>query len=90
MNTEKIKKLREEIDEIDSQIIELISRRMNKVKDVGVLKKLLNLPPLDMNRFREVLNSRIELAEKAGLPRILIESLWNIFHEEALEIEKNA
>ena len=88
MNNETINKLREEIDAIDSQIIELISARMKKVKAVGEIKKQLNLPALDMNRWREVLHKRTELGEKLGVSRILVESIWNSIHEEALEIEK--
>lgn len=90
MESENLKKLRSEIDQMDSKIIELLSQRLQNVKKIGELKKQLNLPPLDMNRWREILESRTSMAEKLGLSRVFVESIWNTIHEQALEIEKKA
>lgn len=89
MENENFKKLRSKVDLIDTKIIELLSERFITVKQIGELKKQLHLPALDMNRWREILKERTEIADKLGLSRIFIESIWNSIHEEALEIEKN-
>jgi chorismate mutase len=89
MENENLKNLRSKVDSIDTKIIELLSERFITVKQIGELKKQLNLPALDMNRWREILKERTEMADKLGLSRIFIESIWNSIHEEALEIEKN-
>jgi len=55
--------IRETIDKIDDQLIELFVQRMNAVRDVAAWKRQNHLPVLDSGREREIL---IRLSEKAG------------------------
>ncbi|MGE4443906.1 MAG: chorismate mutase [Candidatus Altimarinota bacterium] len=79
---------RESIDEIDAQIITLISERFEVVKQVGEYKKLHNLPPLQPERWQQVLSSKKELAKKLGVNPDFIETIWNEIHKEALRLEE--
>lgn len=88
MINKKINKIREELDLIDSQIIQLLSARMQKVADLGEIKKKLGLPPIDMKRWDEVLKKRIELAKKYDLSQDFIRAVWESIHRKALEIEE--
>ena len=58
-----IKELRAEIDRIDSEIIRLYGERMDTARRIGQYKKEHNLPVMDTEREREVLN---RAGEKAG------------------------
>jgi len=58
-----IQKLREQIDEIDSQLVDLYCRRMDTARDIGRYKRENNLPVLDTERERALLN---RVAEQAG------------------------
>ncbi len=49
---------RQEIDNIDKEIIKLLGKRFTTVKQVGVLKKEQNLPPLQPSRWAEVIKTR--------------------------------
>ncbi|MEG6617263.1 prephenate dehydratase domain-containing protein [Peptococcaceae bacterium 1198_IL3148] len=57
-----IKKLREEINQIDSQLVELFLKRMNTAADIASYKIENQLPVFDSQREREVLNRIAELA----------------------------
>ena len=51
----EINELRKEIDDIDSELIELFCRRMERAKQIGLLKKQSGTPVLDRAREKVVL-----------------------------------
>ena len=55
--------IRREIDEIDSELIELFKRRMNCSKDVAIYKNANNIPVLNQARENEILD---EVEKKGG------------------------
>ena len=65
----RLKKLRKEIDDIDSKILQLIEQRMKVVCEVGDLKKDLEISVEDLTREKEIIqrltsNSSKNLTEK--------------------------
>ncbi|WP_227738504.1 chorismate mutase [Thermococcus paralvinellae] len=52
---ERLHELRKRIDEIDKQIIELLEKRVRIAKEIGEIKRELNLPIRDEKREEEVL-----------------------------------
>ena len=65
----RLKKLRKEIDDIDSKILSLIEQRMKVVCEVGDLKKDLEISVEDLTREKEIIqrltsNSSKNLTEK--------------------------
>ena len=58
-----ISELREQINEIDHEIVELYGRRMETARAIGRYKREHNLPVLDSERERSLLN---KVAEQAG------------------------
>ena len=59
----ELKDIRNTIDQIDDQMLELFVRRMEVARDVAAYKKEHGLPILDSGREREVLN---RVTERAG------------------------
>ncbi len=75
----QLEDLRKQIDGIDESIVSLLAKRMETVKKVGQLKKKSNIPVLDKSRWQKVIKSKKGFVKK----------IYNIIHEEALEIEKS-
>lgn len=84
---QELQNYRESIDKIDIQIIELLSKRFEVVKKVGEYKKLHNIPPLQPERWQEVLKTKKELARKKWISEDFIVKIWNEIHTEALKLE---
>ncbi len=84
----ELQNYRMQIDAIDTQIIELLAQRFEVVKKVWEYKKKNNLPPLQPERWREVLHSRKEKATELWIHWECIENIWNEIHKEALKIEE--
>ena len=58
-----ISELRKEIDDIDSQLVDLYCRRMDTAREIGRYKQENGLPVLDSERERNLLN---KVAAQAG------------------------
>lgn len=84
----KIDLYRQKIDQTDKKIIWWLSRRQKFVEKIGVIKKRNGVPPLDKKRWRKVMESRILLASKVGLDKIVIKKIFEIIHKYSLSIEK--
>ncbi len=76
-----IENCRNEIDEIETQLIEIISRRAQCALEIGGIKRTLNLPIFDAKREDEILE-RVASKNKGPLSD---ESMQSIFKELILQ-----
>jgi chorismate mutase/prephenate dehydrogenase len=72
---ENIKTLRDEIDDIDSQLVALLAKRLAITTKVGVLKSTEGVPIFAPEREAALISKRREEAEEAGLNGDLIEDV---------------
>ena len=93
MNTDKNKInldiLRQNIDSIDLEILELIKKRFEIVLDVWKFKLENNVPPLQQKRWKQVLDDKLTKAKEMWLDKMMIEEIWNSIHNWALRLEKS-
>ena len=81
MSSNPLQKPREEIDRIDAQIVALLGERWKLVEEVTRIKKEYNLPPLQPERFAELLEDVKGLAREHGVPEAMIEEMWHSIHK---------
>ena len=80
---DKLDKLREEIDKIDEQIIELISQRLKLSGDIGTIKSKISKPIIDKEREAD-LNTRMHnLCRQKGLNSELVLKIWQLILNES-------
>ncbi len=84
---QEIKKLRNNIDDIDQKILALFAQRFDVINKVGILKKQHNISPLQPARWNEVLENICQKGGQKGLSKDFIKNIWNNIHQEALKIE---
>ena len=80
----KLEQLRKQIDNLDFKILDLLSERMEIVREIGAYKKENNITILQIERWTEIFASRMEKAEKMGTAPDFIESLINAIHQESI------
>lgn len=85
---EKLLHLREQIEEIDSQILELIGKRLEVVRKVGAAKKKLNKPIRDRRRERELVDLLTNKAKKLKIPEEVVKRVWRSFFRAAYKLER--
>jgi chorismate mutase len=76
--------LRKEIDEIDDGIIQLLTKRMAVVREIGEFKKHQDVSIYQPQRFQEVLESRAKAASEHRLSTEFITQVYKLIHEESL------
>ena len=83
-----LEQLRNQIDEVDQQIIDLLALRFELVKKVWERKKQNNIAPLQPKRWEKVLQTRKSWAKQKGVNPDLVEKIWNLIHKEVLNLEQ--
>ena len=81
--------LREQIDEVDGQIIDLLGRRLDLVAQVGEVKGRHGLPIYAPERERVMIAAKREVAQARGLPPDLVEDVLRRCMREAYTHEKS-
>jgi chorismate mutase len=77
---ESLENIRLEIDRIDKQIIDLLSRRLTFAIKTANYKKFRH-SLLDEERYKELIAKRKEWSLKTGLDPAVIEEIFTIIHE---------
>ena len=78
-----IEEIRDEIDNLDLKIIELISQRKDLVFEVVKLKRKDQI--VDQKRIDSILKRLNIEAKKRGIPEYMIENLWKIMIKRLIE-----
>ncbi|MCE0493221.1 bifunctional chorismate mutase/prephenate dehydrogenase [Vibrio salinus] len=86
----ELDELRDQIDEVDKLMVELLSRRLTLVEKVGEVKSKHGLPIYAPDREAAMLASRRKEAEKQGVPPQLIEDILRRTMRESYSSEKDA
>ncbi len=79
-----LEKYRDQIDSVDSQLIELLAQRMNIVEGIGEYKAEKNMTILQLQRWEKVREKGIELGKSLGLSEPFITQLLRMIHKEAI------
>lgn len=85
--TENISILRNQIDEIDEQLLSLLAKRMRISSEIGTYKKEHNMPVLQSVRYDEILKRRGEAAKAMDLSVDFVSSIMKCIHEESVKIQ---
>lgn len=83
-----LEQLRQDIDSIDQQIIDLLVQRFATVVDIWFYKKKHSLPSLDAVRRNSLLQSRILQGKKKWLSENFIIDIRKRIHKESLDMQQ--
>ncbi|MBV6439602.1 MAG: 3-deoxy-7-phosphoheptulonate synthase [Haliscomenobacteraceae bacterium CHB4] len=81
----KIENFRQQIDELDEEIIHLIARRMHLVREIGYVKKDKNVAILQPERWRALAEACRRRADKNELSREFTNLFLEAIHQEGIE-----
>lgn len=81
---DQLEKFRNQIDSVDSQLIELLAQRMRIVDEIGEYKHEKNMTILQLQRWEKVREKGIDLGKSLGLSEKFITQLLRMIHKEAI------
>ena len=82
--TENLTELRRQIDEVDDNLLEILSKRMRISREIGVYKKEHNMPILQSPRYVEILENRTKTGASMDLSTDFVEKILKEIHEESI------
>jgi chorismate mutase len=79
--------LRNRIDALDTELLEVLSSRMDIVKEIGLYKKEHNVTALQINRWAQLMENRVKMGEKLNLNRTFTQILFQLIHEDSVRMQ---
>lgn len=86
-SSEELSELRCSIDQIDEQIMSLLSRRMKVSEAIGLYKKEHDMPILQPARYAELLDKRADAAGLLDLNPDFVREILKAVHEESVRCQ---
>ena len=82
--TENLSLLRQQIDRLDNELLEILSKRMEVSRDIGQYKKEHRMPVLQAARYDSIMNSRVKTAQEMGMSGDFMRIVLSAIHEESV------
>ena len=79
--------LREEIDQLDEQLWEVIGKRADVVRQIGEWKRQHGEKVIQAERWQVVLQHCQSVADKHGLSETMVHEVMEAIHNESVRIE---
>ncbi len=76
--------LREQIDSLDQQLLELLAQRMEVIKKIASHKLDHNVAIIQLRRWESMIEKRVELGKSLGLDEGYIKDLLRLVHRESV------
>jgi chorismate mutase len=83
----EIEQVRQILDTMDAEIVDIIGKRMELVERLGLIKKENNMPIFQQERWREIVDSRTIWGEKNNLDANFILKLFELIHDQSIQTQ---
>ena len=80
--------LREQIDQLDDEIMSKMASRMKISEKIGQYKKENNVTILQVNRWEEVVQTRVSLGIAMGMDEGFTRDLLRLIHHESIQVQE--
>ena len=82
--SEELTRLRGSLDQLDDQLIDILARRMAIAREIGAIKKANDMTVVQLQRYEQLMATRIEQALAAGLPAPFMHEIFSAIHAESV------
>ncbi len=79
--------LRSRIDVIDKEMLEMLSSRVEIVRQIGQYKKENNVTALQINRWTQLMDDRVNIGKKLSLNETFVKILFQLIHEDSVRMQ---
>ena len=81
--------LRKKIDMLDQELLAILSQRIDVSKQIALIKADNNLSVLQINRWQEVLESRLHIAKELGISLEFVQKIMEQIHTESVRVQND-
>jgi chorismate mutase len=86
---ETIEQLRSQIDEVDNELLNLLSNRMKLAESIGRYKKRNNIAILQADRWNEILEKTQAVGKMKGLSPEFVRTFLRAVHQESINHQED-
>ncbi|WP_347839614.1 chorismate mutase [uncultured Draconibacterium sp.] len=79
--------LRNRIDAIDAELLETLASRVEIVKQIGQYKRDNNVTALQMNRWTQLMENRVNLGKSMSINETFVKILFQLIHEDSVRMQ---
>lgn len=79
--------LRNRIDAIDAELLETLASRVAIVKQIGRYKKENNVTALQISRWSQLMENRVNLGKKLDINETFVKILFQLIHEDSVRMQ---
>ncbi|HQU73440.1 MAG TPA: chorismate mutase [Calditrichia bacterium] len=79
--------MRHEIDETDQELLEIMRRRTEIVARIGKLKRDHHMTILQVSRWKQLLEDRLQRGNRIGLEEDFVEDIFRVIHERSIKMQ---
>lgn len=83
-----LEKLRQQINQLDDELIQILGQRMKIAEKIGTYKKDNNITILQTNRWNEIMERATVKAQSIGLSKEFITKYFDAVHMESINHQK--
>lgn len=82
--TESLAALRKQIDELDNELMTLLTKRMRVSREIATYKKEHNMAVVQTGRYSEILEKRGTQGQLCGMDAEFVKKIFEAIHEESV------
>jgi chorismate mutase len=84
-SSDELDYLRQQMDSLDAEVIDLLARRMELTERMGIVKKDLGLTAYQPDRWRDIVTTRGGRAEALNMDKEFIVALYEKIHHHSVK-----
>lgn len=85
----QVGELRNKIDHVDEQLLELLVQRISLIEELGNLKRENNVSVLQLERWKSIIDNCMDMARTHGLNQEFVRNIFLQIHDEAIRLQSN-
>lgn len=83
-STESLALLRQQIDRIDTELLEILSKRMEVSREIGRYKKQHRMPVVQATRYNDVIATRVNAGTEMQMDADFLKTILLAIHDESV------
>lgn len=81
----RLKDLRQKIDKIDNELLEVLAQRMQVAEEIALHKKEHNITILQVGRYEEIMENRVNKGKSLLLQEQFVHDLYEMIHNNSIK-----
>lgn len=84
VTTESLHELRQRLDAIDNELLDILARRMDVSREIGRFKKEHGMSVVQPERYNDLIKNRVEMSAGLRLSKKFVQTILAAIHEESV------